>query len=460
MTEEKRNEVELDHFDRLHFIGAGGCSMSGIAEILSAQGHTVTGSDRDRSQFTAKLESLGIPVAIGQKGEQVGTAQAVIYSAAIKPENPERVWAREHGIPEIERCDALGQLSRRFGEVAAIAGCHGKTTISSMLAYIDQEAKLGATLHVGGYVGLLDGGVKVGNGDLFITEACEYVRSFLSLSPTLVLINNIDNDHLDCYRDLDEIIETFGKLCSLVPENGKIIVCRDDKNVQKLLPSLGRSYQTYGLAEGDVHAADIVFDEEGCASFTLTDGGTPLGRITLHVPGTHNIINSLAAYSVAKYYGVPFESSARALSRFENTKRRFEFMGERNGRKIYHDYGHHPNEIACTLEAASRMPHRALYCVFQCNSYTRARTLFCGDSDCFKRADKVLVPDIYPGRETDTGIVHARDMVSAINAVSHNALYLGDFDSIAAWLDENGQPGDLVVTVGSGNVYKQTEKLL
>lgn len=451
---------ELDKFDRIHFIGAGGCSMSGIAEILSAQGHTVTGSDREHSQFTDKLDKLGIPVSIPQKGEQVSGAQAVIYSAAIKPDNPERVWAREHGIPEIERCDALGELSRRFGEVVAVSGCHGKTTITSMLAYIDEEASLGATLHIGGYVGLLDGGVKVGKGDLFITEACEYVRSFLSLSPTLVLINNIDNDHLDCYRDLDEIIETFGKLCALVPENGKIIVCRDDKNVQKLLPSLGRAYSTYGLYEGDVHAADISFNENGCASFTLVDGGAPLGTIELHVPGTHNIINALAAWSVAKQYGAEFAAAARALGRFENTKRRFEFMGEKNGRKVYHDYGHHPNEIACTMEAASRMPHCALYCVFQCNSYTRARTLFCGDADCFKLADKVLVPDIYPGRETDTGIVHAKDMVSAINAVSGNALYLKDFETIAAWLDENGQPGDLVITVGSGNVYAQTKKLL
>ena len=452
--------TELDSIDRVHFIGAGGCSMSGIAEILAAQGHTVTGSDRERSQFTDKLDKLGIPVAIGQKGEQVGQAQAVVYSAAIKPDNPERVWAREHGIPEIERCDALGQLSHRFGEVAAISGCHGKTTITSMLAYIDYEAGLDATLHIGGYVGLLDGGVKVGKGDILITEACEYVRSFLSLAPTLVLINNIDNDHLDCYRDLDEIIETFGKLCALVPENGKIIVCRDDKNVQKLLASLDRPYDTYGLKEGDVHAEDISFDDEGCASFTLVDSGAPLGTVRLHVPGTHNIINAMAAYSVAKYYGADFGSVSAALKRFENTKRRFEFMGEKNGRKVYHDYGHHPNEIACTLEAASRMPHRALYCVFQCNSYTRARTLFCGDSRCFENADKVLVPDIYPGREVDTGIVHARDMVNAINAVTGNALYLGSFEAISDWLDKNGQPGDLVVTVGSGNVYAQTKKLL
>ena len=452
--------TQLDSVKRIHCIGAGGCSMSGIAEILAAQGHSITGSDREPSPFTEKLARIGIPVTIGQKEENAYGAEAVIYSAAIKPDNPERIWAREHGLPEIERSVALGQLSERFSEVVAIAGCHGKTTISSMLAYIDAEAQLNATLHIGGYVELLDGGVKVGSGRLLITEACEYVRSFLTLRPTVALINNIDNDHLDCYRDIGEIIETFGKFCALVPEGGTLILCTDDKNVRTLLPSLSRPFRTYGLSEGDVHAADIAYDSEGCPSFTLVDEGKPLGRIELHVPGTHNVVNALAAYSAAKVCGAEFAPIAKALARFKNTKRRFEYMGMRNGVSVYHDYGHHPNEIACTLEAASRMPHKALYCVFQCNSYTRARTLFCENVTCFAGADRVLVPDIYPGREKDTGAVHARDMVNGINRASNNALYLENFENIRAWIDENARPGDLVVTLGSGNVYAQTQKLL
>ena len=452
--------TSINDVERIHLIGVGGCSMSGLAQILKKQGHTVTGSDRERSQFTDRLTELGIPVFIPQKGEQVEGAELVIYSAAIKPDNPERAYAREHGIPEMERSVALGQISARYPHVAAISGCHGKTTITSMLAYMNRQAGLDATVHVGGFVDLLNGGVEVGDGELFITEACEYVKSFLTLLPTVALVNNIDNDHLDCYKDLDEIIATFAQFCDLVPPEGEIIVCRDDKNVQRLLPLLHRTPITYGLSEGDYHAKNVTFDERGCASFDLVYKGETLGRIVLHVPGTHNIINALAACAVAAQFKVSFSDMAAALARFANTKRRFEFMGKKNGVSVYHDYGHHPNEIAATLEAAARVPHNRLICVFQCNSYTRAKTLFCENVTCFSKADQVLVPDIYPGREVDTGIVHARDMVNAINRTTHNALYLPTFEEIAAWLETNAQPNDLVITVGSGNVYAQTRKLL
>lgn len=453
--------VTLDHVKHIHLIGIGGCSMSGIAEILRSQGHEITGSDRETSQFTQKLEAQGIHVSIGQKAEQAEGADLVIYSAAIKPDNPERQYAREHGIPEMERSVALGQLSARYPQVAAIAGCHGKTTITSMLAYISEECNLQATMHIGGFVDLLDGGVKIGGGELLITEACEYVKSFLTLSPTVALINNIDNDHLDCYRDIQEIEDTFVRFCSLVPEDGRLILCTDDVRVQEILPRLPeRKKETYGLYEGDRHAANITYDELGCPSFDVVEKGKTVARIALHVPGTHNILNALGAYSVGACFGGEPEKMAAALGKFQNTKRRFEYMGERDGVKVFHDYGHHPHEIAATLEAASRMPHGALYCVFQCNSYTRARTLFCENVDCFALADRVLVPDIYPGREVDTGIVHARDMVKAINDVTKNALYLENFENIRTWLTENARPGDVVITVGSGNVYAQTQKLL
>lgn len=453
--------VTLDDVKHIHLIGIGGCSMSGIAEILHSQGHEITGSDRETSQFTEKLEQAGIHVSIGQKGEQVEGAELVIYSAAIKPENPERQYAREHGIPEMERSVALGQLSARYPQVAAIAGCHGKTTITSMLAYISEECNLQATMHVGGFVDLLDGGVKVGNGELLITEACEYVKSFLTLAPTVALINNIDNDHLDCYRDIEEIEDTFVRFCSLVPENGKLLLCTDDERVKEILPRLPqRKQETYGLNEGDRHAANITYDDMGCPAFDVVEHGKPVVRIALHVPGTHNILNALGAYSVGASFGADPEKMAVALGKFQNTKRRFEFMGERDGVKVFHDYGHHPHEIAATLEAASRMPHGKLYCVFQCNSYTRAKTLFCDNVDCFAGASRVLVPDIYPGREVDTGIVHARDMVNAINKTTQNALYLENFENIRQWLTDNAQPGDVVITVGSGNVYAQTRKLL
>ena len=450
----------LDEARRIHFIGIGGCSMSGIARILKVQGHEITGSDRGHTQFTDRLEQEGITVYYGHSGEQVGNADLIVYSAAIKPDNPERVYGREHGIPELERSVALGQLSARFHEVVAVAGCHGKTTITSMLAFVNEEADLDATVHVGGFMELLGGGVRLGKSDLFITEACEYVESFLTLKPTIAIVNNIDDDHLDYYGDIDHIVAAFRKFLALVPENGKILACTDDVYVRELLPELGDNVITYGLAKGDVHADKITFDTLGFPSFDLYDHGERIGRVQLCVPGRHNVINALAVYAASKLCGVTFGQYANAMERFRNTSRRFELLGEKNGVKVFHDYGHHPSEIKETLAAATHVPHNRIFCVFQCNSYTRARTLFCEHVTCFKDADEVLVPDIYPGREVDTGIVHARDMVAGINRETHNAQYLGTFENIAAYLDEHTVPGDIVITVGSGDVYRQSQKLL
>ena len=452
--------AHIDDAKRIHLIGIGGCSMNGLARILKSQGHIVTGSDRERTAFTDALDQEGIRYNVGHTGEYLDGADLVIYSAAIKPDNPERVLAREKGIPELERSVALGQISERFHEVVAVAGCHGKTTITSMLAIINELAETDATIHVGGFVEFLGGGVRVGGRELFVTEACEYVESFLTLRPTIALVSNIDNDHLDYYKDIDAIVAAFDKFLALLPEDGLFVACADDPRVVALAGRCGREAVTYGLTGGDYTAADIEYDSEGCAGFTVLRRGEPLGRVHLHVPGKHNVANALGAIAVAEKLKVPFDVSAEALSRFANTKRRFEYYGTRNGVKVYHDYGHHPSEIRATLDAASRVPHKKLFCVFQCNSYTRARTLFCDNVTCFTDADKVLVPDIYPGREKDTGVVHARDMVAAINRESGNAVYIPTFEEIRLYLDEHAGEGDLVVTVGSGDVYRQTRKLL
>jgi len=452
--------AHIDDAKRIHLIGIGGCSMNGLALILKSQGHIVTGSDRERTQFTDSLDREGVRYSIGHTGEYLDDAELVIYSAAIKPDNPERVMAREKGIPELERSVALGQISERFPAVVAIAGCHGKTTITSMLAIINELAGTDATIHVGGLVEFLGGGVRVGRRNLFVTEACEYVESFLTLHPTIALINNIDDDHLDYYKNIDQIVSAYEKFLALLPKDGVFVACVDDPRVRDIAKHFSRRVVTYGLTGGDFTASNIMFDEFGNASFGVVRRGEPLGRVRLFVPGMHSIVNSLGAVAVADLLGVSFPVCADALGRFRNTKRRFEYYGERNGVKVFHDYGHHPNEIRATLDAAKRVPHRRLFCVFQCNSYTRARTLFCRDVTCFADADEVLVPDIYPGREKDTGAVHARDMVAAINETSHNAVYLPTFEEIRIYLDNHAQPDDLVVTVGSGDVYRQTRKLL
>ncbi len=452
--------AHIDEAERIHLVGIGGCSMNGLALILKSQGHIVSGSDRERTPFMDALDEAGIPYSIGHTGECLDGAELVIYSAAIKPDNPERVMAREKGVPELERSVALGQISERFPAVVAIAGCHGKTTITAMLAIINELASTDATIHVGGYVEFLGGGVRVGKRNLFVTEACEYVESFLTLKPTIALINNIDDDHLDYYRDIEHITEAYARFLALLPEDGAFVACVDDPRVRRLAERCERTLVTYGLGGGEYTAANVAFDELGNASFDAVRRGELLGRVQLGVPGMHSVNNALGALAVAGLLGISFEMCAAALARFRNTKRRFEYYGERNGVKVFHDYGHHPNEIRATLEAAVNVPHRRLFCVFQCNSYTRARTLFCSNVTCFAAADGVLVPDIYPGREKDTGAVHARDMVSAINAASNNATYLPTFEEIRLYLDEHARAGDIVVTVGSGDVYRQTRKLL
>lgn len=452
--------ASLENARHIHLIGIGGCSMSGLARILKAQGHRVTGSDRERTQFTESLDAEGIQYSVGHTGEYLSDADLVIYSAAIKPDNPERALAVELRIPQLERSEALGLLSSRFKTVVAIAGCHGKTTITSMLAGVTEAANVDATIHIGGYVDALQGGVRVGGRDLFITEACEYVESFLTLSPTIALINNIDNDHLDYFRDIKHIVAAFEKFIARLPQNGTLVACADDPHVRKLLKRSTRRAITYGLTGGDYTAADITYDASGNPGFTVICCGKALGRVQLGVPGAHNIVNALGVMAVSVLLNIPFETYCAAMASFENTRRRFEYYGERNGIRVYHDYGHHPNEIRATLDAASRVPHKHLYCVFQCNSFTRARTLFTEDVTCFENADTVLVPDIYTGREKDTGLVHARDMVAGINASSRNAVYVPTFEEIRVWLDEHGEAGDLVVTVGSGDVYRQTRKLL
>ncbi len=449
---------------RIHLIGIGGSSMNGLAQILKSRGYEVTGSDRDSSPFTKRLLELGIPVFIGHEASQIGNADAVIYSAAIKENNVERVEASKRNLVQLERSLALGELAEEYEEVVGIAGCHGKTTITSMLARIAQLGGLEATVHVGGDTDFLSGGTHIGSTSLFITEACEYVESFLTLSPTIALINNIDDDHLDYFRDIDEITGAFVKFLNRLPDDGLFIGCYDDLRVRALLNAPPKQLSTisYGLSEGaDYIAKDISYKADGSPVFTVMHRGMPLGRLELNIPGTHNIINALGALVVSLALSERFEDIAFGLLHYTNAKRRFEFYGNKDGVAYYHDFAHHPAEIAAVLEAASRVTHRKLFCVFQCNSYTRAKTLFTKNVTCFKEADFVLVPDIYPGREIDDGSVHAKDMVCAINEQNANkACYIATFEEIRAYLEAEAKNGDMVITLGSGDVYKQTRKLL
>ncbi len=450
--------IDLNEFSgkRVHFIGIGGCSMSGLAQILKTHGFNVTGSDIKESAFTEKLKQQGIPFAIGHDPKNVTGADLVIYTAAIKPQNPEFVYAEERGIPMLERSMLLGILSSGYGRVACVSGCHGKTTITSMLALIMQTADLDCTVHVGGMVDFLGGGVKLGTSDIFITEACEYVRSFLTLSPKYILVNNIDDDHLDCYENIEDIYQTFAAFVRKLDESSTLILNAEDPLAMRLKEEVSCRVITYGTKGADWHLQDVVFDEMGSGRAAVVAQGQPMGQIRLHVPGLHNLQNALAACLYAnEVFGVDLDTCARALIDYRLAGRRFELVGEREGVKIFHDYAHHPSEIKACLAAAHIYPHKKLWAVFQCNSYTRARTLKIKYGESFFDADEVLVPDLYPGRDIDRGDIHATDLVDEINKNSGNAHYLPSFADIRDYLLEHWQEGDIVVTLGSGDVNKQ-----
>lgn len=457
------SDSSVDIKGRVHLIGIGGCSMNGIAQILKSRGYTVTGSDMNSSPFTDMLGECGIPTFIGHDPKYIENCDTVIYSAAIKPDNPERKRAAELGIPQIERSQALGILTRGYKRVICVSGCHGKTTITSMLALIAEKGGLDATVHIGGMVDFLKSGTRIGSHDLFITEACEYVESFLTLHPTVILINNIDDDHLDYFKDMDHIIDAFRKFIKRMPQDGLLIGCTDDANVRMLLDEYGGRKLTYGLNREyapDYYVDDINYNDFGCPRFSLNGMAGRIGSIALNVPGEHNMLNALAACTVALAFNTDFDAVSLAMNEYHAVQRRFEFYGERNGVRVFHDYAHHPAEIRAALDAGSRTPHRRMFAVFQCNSYTRAKTLFTQNVDCFKLADRVIVSDIYPGREKDDGSVHARDMEAGINAVSNNAVYIPTFEQINEYLKANAQAGDIVVTLGSGDVYKRTRLFL
>ena len=434
--------------------------MSGLALLFKNKGFYVQGSDVKESTFTDSLKKENIPVFIGHDPKNLGDCDLVVYSAAIKPSNAERQEAQKRNIPQIERCDALGVLSGEYDTVVGVSGCHGKTTITSMLALMNEYSKLNATVHVGGYVDFLGCGVNAGKHDCFITEACEYVESFLSLSPTIIILNNIDDDHLDYFKDIEHITAAFEKFITLLPENGLLIACTDDERVKKLYDGYKGRKISYGLKSADYSPANIRYDENGYGSFDLMNNGESKGRFDLHIIGEFNILNAIAAAICAKEIGADDDSIKSALCDFRPARRRFEYMGSKNGHAVYHDYAHHPGEIKAVLDGAVRFPHKKMFVVFQCNSYSRAKTLYCKLNDCFNSADVVLVPDIYPGRETDDGSVHATDMVEWINKSGVCAKYLKTFEDINEYIDNNATAEDLIITLGSGDVYVQTKKLL
>ena len=447
---------EMDKAKPVHMIGIGGISMSGIAEILLSMGYTVTGSDSHLSEITERLEKNNIKVYNGQRAENVIGAGIVVYTAAIKPDNPELSKARELNIPTIERSEFLGELTKLYSETIAVSGTHGKSTTTSMISLIFMEALKDPTIQVGADLKQLNGtNYRIGNSPYFIVEACEYVESFLKFSPKTAIILNIEEDHLDYYRDINHIKSAFYKFAELVPEDGKIIINADNQNCNEIVEKMKSKVITFGIENEKANwtARNIHLNANGHYSFTATSDSLSID-ITLSVFGMHNVYNALAAVATASLYNIEPFIIQKALADFTGAHRRFEYTGTFNNAQVYDDYAHHPTEIKATIEAAKNLPHNKLWIIFQPHTYSRTSILFDEFANAFKETDEVILADIYAAREIDTGVVSSQKLALAINEISNNCTYLGSFDKIKDYLKENVKENDLVLTVGAGDVYK------
>ena len=438
---------------RIHLIGIGGSSMSGLAEMLMDQGYRVSGSDRDEGYLIHHVREKGGNVMIGHRKENVHGADLVVYSAAIPAENPERVEAEKLGIPSIERAVLLGQLMEGFGKAVGICGAHGKTTVTSMLSQILLESGKDPSIHIGGRLDAIGGSTRVGHSDIFVAEACEFNRSFLQLKPTVAVVLNIDADHLDCYKDLDEIEETFGTYLHLLPGDGVAIGNGDDPRVRRQIEQLDCRKVFFGFGpENDWTPEDIDEDELGRLSFLLRHGTDKPVRVQMSVPGRFNLMNGLASIAAAAELGVEPAQAAEILRRFTGAHRRFEKTDEIDGVEIFHDYGHNPTEMRNALSIARKRCKGRLIAVMQPHTFSRVRTLFDQYLTCTKAADITLVTDICAAREPDPGDLNSGMLVEGMIRNGIDARWTPSFDDTERWLRNNWQAGDLVLTMGCGDI--------
>ena len=427
--------------------------MSGLAEMLLDQGYQVSGSDRDEGYLIQNVRDRGIQVSIGHRAENVHGADLVVYSAAIHPDNPERAEAARLGIPAIERAYLLGQLMENYPNAVGICGAHGKTTVTAMLSQILMEAGKDPSIHIGGRLDAIGGSTRVGHGGIFVAEACEYNRSFLHMYPTMAVVLNIDADHLDCYRDLDEIEETFGAFLRLLPPGGTVVGNGDDPRVRRQMGLCGRRAVSFGLKPGnDWRPADLQEDEQGIFTFGLCNGGKTEARVQMSVPGIFNVMNALAAAAAAAQLGVEPGQAAATLARFSGAHRRFELTDTIDGVEIFHDYGHNPAEMRNALSIARKRCKGTLWAVMQPHTFSRVRTLFDQYLDCTEEADVTLVTDICAAREADPGDLNSGMLVEGMKKHGIDAYWTPSFDDTEKYLREHWKPGDLVLTMGCGDI--------
>ena len=455
-------QIDFNKPEAIHFIGIGGISMSGLAEILMDEGFTVSGSDAHESDLTRHLEAKGATVAYGQRAENItDEIDVVVYTAAVHPDNPEFMRASEKGIPILTRAELLGQMMKNYENAIAVSGTHGKTTTTSMITEVLLCADTDPTISVGGILNSISGNIRVGGPDLFVTEACEYTNSFLSFYPTTAVILNIEADHLDFFKDLKDIRHSFRLFAEKLPEKGLLVINKDIDHMEDIIEGLPCKVITFGKnEESRYQAKNIRFDELARATYELYVDGKEIDTVTLGVSGEHNVYNSLSAAAVCSELGISMEMIKKGLKRFTGTNRRFEKKGEISGVTIIDDYAHHPQEIRATLETAKHYPHKKLWVVFQPHTYTRTRAFLDEFAESLSLADEVILADIYAARETDNLGISSKDIADRIEKMGVKVHYIPSFEEIETFILENCIHGDLLITMGAGDIVKVGENLL
>lgn len=450
----------LRYTKKIHFIGIGGISMSGIAEILLKKGYKVSGSDSTKSPIIDKLINIGAEIYIGHSEENIKDVDLVVYTAAISKDNPELKKALSDNIKTINRAEFLGYLMDGHKYNIAVSGTHGKTTTTSMLSHITINANLDPTILVGGELNVINGNVRTGNSEYFLTEACEYKESFLKFFPYIGVILNIDADHLDYYKDINHIKSAFLKFANLIPKDGYLITCAEDKNINDIIEDINCPIITYGINKGDIQAKNISFDNKGCANFDVIKDSSTLFSVKLNVPGNYNILNALASICVSFVLNIDKKYIVNGLESFYGTHRRFELKGIKNNVTIIEDYAHHPTEIKATLSAAKNYPNNRIICVFQPHTYSRTYSLYEDFTESFYDTDILILADIYPAREKDTGIVSSDMLGHTLRQKNINCVNLHSFEDISNYLKKETKPGDLVLIMGAGDIYKSGDLFL
>ncbi|MDO5518139.1 MAG: UDP-N-acetylmuramate--L-alanine ligase [Clostridium sp.] len=450
-----------DKNKKIHFIGIGGISMSGLAAVLLNSGFKVSGSDSKDSAIVEKLRTEGAEIYIGHSKDNIKDVDLVVYTAAIPSDNPEIIEAKEKNIQLMDRAEFLGHIMKGHKYNVAVSGTHGKTTCTSMLSHVTLAADLDPTILVGGELDVIDGNFRIGNSEYFLTEACEYKRSFLKFLPYVGVILNIDADHLDCYKDIDDIADTFEKFSKIIPNDGYLVGYGDDERVKNIINKADCHTLSYGLNDDvDVTAKNIVFNKMGCATFDVVKDNQTLFSLSLKVPGKHNVLNALASVCVSLIFNIKPEDIIEGLENCKGAHKRFEYKGEKNGVTVIDDYAHHPTEIKATLSTAKKIEHNKVYCVFQPHTYTRTKTLFDEFTHCFSDCDELVLMDIYAAREKDTGLVSSDELGDAIRKTGVKCTNVHSHDEAVEYVKSKLTDGDLLLTVGAGDVVIVGEKYL